>query len=80
MCSSIFISTAITRKNIKTISCKNPYIYTQRKPFKSRSFCTELLKRAKSSHDRSLGSFLLFFQPTNNNYLNFNEVLFLIAK
>lgn len=30
MCSSIFISTAITRKNIKTISCKNPYIYIQR--------------------------------------------------
>lgn len=59
---------------IKSRTYNTHMYYTKRKPFKSRSFCTEPLKMAKSLHDQS--SVFIIFLPTNNNYLNFNEVSF----
>lgn len=65
----------LQEKTLKQLAIKNHTNNTHWKPFKSRSFCTEPLKMVKSLHDWS-SVFYYFFQLSNNNYLNFNEVPF----
>lgn len=84
MCVSFFyfflLVGRLQEKTLKQLAIKSHTYNTHRKPFKSRSFCTEPLKMVKSLHDWSLVFYYFFANPVTIIIWILMKSPFLIAK